>query len=98
MSKNRKPSIKKGHQIASVGALLDLGLMYHKQEHFDLAKQVYQQVLSLSPQHFDALHLMGILAYQASNHGEAIEWFHTAGVASSKLASPTKKFPMKSST
>lgn len=36
------------------------------------AQEIYRQVLAIHPQHFDALHLLGVIAYQTGNHPQAL--------------------------
>ena len=43
----------------------------HVAGHLDAASAAYQQVLRLSPQHFDALHMLGVIALQRGQLGDA---------------------------
>ena len=40
--------------------------------------RLYEEVLKLQPAHFDALHLMGVLVYQAQDPAAAVEWMDKA--------------------
>ena len=42
------------------------------------AAQLALKALKVQPQHFDALHLMGVIAQQQKNPIEAIQWFKKA--------------------
>jgi tetratricopeptide (TPR) repeat protein len=53
--------------------LFQHGLTYHQQGQLEKAKQLYEQVLAKQPQHFDALHLSGVIAYQTRNPHLAVE-------------------------
>lgn len=44
----------------------------HQQGQWRQAQGLYQQVLVLDPHHFDALHLLGALAYQTSEPLQAV--------------------------
>jgi tetratricopeptide (TPR) repeat protein len=52
---------------------LNLGLGYHQNGHLAQAAQLYQNVLARDPQHVDALHLLGVVAYQQGNPARAVE-------------------------
>ena len=49
------------------------GVSLHKQGKVEQAKQIYEQVLVKQPKHFDALHMLGVLALQTNNHALAAE-------------------------
>ena len=44
----------------------------HQTGELSKAKQIYEYILGVHPWHFDALHLLGLLAYQAGNHVAAL--------------------------
>ena len=50
-----------------------LALQHHRNGRFLEAERLYRQVLAADPEHFDALHLLGVLAYQAGNTDVAID-------------------------
>ena len=52
---------------------LNLGLGYHQNGHLAQAAQLYQNVLARDPQQVDALHLLGVVAYQQGNPARAVE-------------------------
>ncbi len=49
------------------------GWALHQQGQFGPAWGIYQQVIAAAPQHFDALHLTGIIAAQARFYDQAVE-------------------------
>ncbi len=49
-----------------------LALEKHQQGFLDQAAQLYSKVLSRGPEHADALHLLGVMAYQQGRHAQAI--------------------------
>ncbi len=51
--------------------LLQQGLSFHQQGDLSQAQNIYLQVLKLQPQHFDALHLLGVIAAQQNDHQQA---------------------------
>ena len=47
--------------------LCKLGLEFHRKGQLAHAQKVYEDVLNLQPNHFDALHMLGVIAAQAEN-------------------------------
>jgi tetratricopeptide (TPR) repeat protein len=60
--------------------LLSLALEQHRRGFLDQAQQLYQEVLAVRPDHADALHLLGVVAYQRGDHARAAQWI-TAAIA-----------------
>lgn len=54
------------------------GLLLHRKGQLAQAHAIYQQVLQLMPGHFEALHLLGVLAGQKNDPARAVEWFGKA--------------------
>jgi predicted O-linked N-acetylglucosamine transferase (SPINDLY family) len=54
-----------------IETLLDQGIHLHQAGHLMQAKAHYEAILALNPRHFDALHLLGIVAAQTQNPQEA---------------------------
>jgi predicted O-linked N-acetylglucosamine transferase (SPINDLY family) len=52
---------------------LDLALTSHRAGDLRRAEQLYRHILQLDPRHFDALHLLGVVAHQAGRSDLAIE-------------------------
>lgn len=59
-------------------ASLARGLALHQQGQLDEARACYLQVLTLQPRHFDATHLLGVVAAQTRNFAEALALFDKA--------------------
>jgi protein O-GlcNAc transferase len=57
--------------IASFPAI-EIAIQYHRAGRLSEAEDIYRQVLDRYPNHFDALHLLGVIAYQAGRHEEAV--------------------------
>lgn len=49
------------------------GLKFHQRGRLAEAERLYQSVLDRQPDHFDALHLLGVLRAQQGNHEAAVE-------------------------
>ena len=45
-------------------AKLEQGLAAHQQGALEKARALYERVLKLHPNHFDAVHMLGLVAYQ----------------------------------
>lgn len=52
---------------------IDQALAHHQAGRLQQAETMYRQILVSRPNHPDALHLLGIIALQAGNHGAAVE-------------------------
>jgi len=58
--------------------LVQKALRHHQMGQFAEAEQIYQQALAIDPHHPDALHLMGMIAYQTGRADAAIEFIRRA--------------------
>ena len=79
---NRKPIIF-GNAFAppvhsNTKQLFQQGVTLHQQGQLMRAKWIYDQVLKKQPDHFDALHLSGLIAAQNQNPEMAIQFFQKA--------------------
>ncbi len=61
-----------------VQAKLNQGLALHQQGQLTQARACYLEVLKLQPRHFDAVHLLGVVAAQTRNFAQALELFDQA--------------------
>ncbi len=57
---------------------LDLAVKYHQAGNLGEAEQIYRQILQAEPSHSDALHLLGVIAYQVGRHELAVEHIRLA--------------------
>ena len=60
-------------QTGPLARTIDLALQHHRNGRFLEAERLYRKVLAADPEHFDALHLLGVLAHQAGNADVAID-------------------------
>lgn len=58
---------------AQVHAMMHQAFAYHQRGRLSQAQQLYEEILKLQPDFFDALHLLGVIALQAGNPGRAVE-------------------------
>ena len=55
-----------------IAALFNEGLKLHQMGRLADAENIYSQILSVRPDHFDCLHLIGVIFHQRGNHAEAV--------------------------
>ncbi|CAB3792224.1 tetratricopeptide repeat protein [Pararobbsia alpina] len=72
MSKATPPSKRRAD------ALLQQALALHQNGAFELAEELYREILVLRPQHFDAIQLLGTLALQGGRLDEGVELLERA--------------------
>jgi tetratricopeptide (TPR) repeat protein len=56
-----------------VAGLLELGLQHHSAGRLDQAEAAYREILAAEPDNIDALHFLGVVAYQRGAHAQAEE-------------------------
>ncbi len=52
--------------------LIHTALDHHRAGRLEQAEQIYRQILTINPNHADALHLLGVVAFQTDHHRDAI--------------------------
>jgi len=57
----------------NLGQTFAAGLQNHRQHRMAEAEDLYRQVLAVDPNHVDALHMLGVLAYQAGKAEAAVD-------------------------
>jgi len=57
---------------------LQLAVQHHQAGDLQQALTIYQKILQVEPNHSDALHLSGLVAYQSKNYHEALELIQKA--------------------
>jgi tetratricopeptide (TPR) repeat protein len=58
---------------ASLEAICNQGLSLHQAGHLDEARQRYEAALALDPEHFDALHMLGVFCIQTRQMDAALQ-------------------------
>lgn len=56
-----------------VAASFQQAVQLHQQGHLAHAQLLYEQVLKAQPKHFQALHLLGVIAFQTGNYHRAVD-------------------------
>jgi len=73
------PAMKQTRQQEkTVAQLFNQGILFHQQGDLAQAKKIYEQVLGTQAEYFDALHMLGVIAYQANNYELAEELIRKA--------------------
>ncbi|MGC8640413.1 MAG: tetratricopeptide repeat protein [Isosphaeraceae bacterium] len=62
----------------SVSRALGLAIDHHRSGLLHEAEAIYRRILEVDPHHADAWHLLGVLAYQAGQHGAGLECIRRA--------------------
>jgi tetratricopeptide (TPR) repeat protein len=84
MSMNRdRPVVHRSKQPPpprsfELGQKLQQALLFHRQGQLVQAERLYRQILKRTPNHFDALQLLGALELQRKNHDAAVRLIHQA--------------------
>ena len=74
----RLPVARPGATPAGVMAVLTQAVADYRQQRWPKAEQGCMKVLKLSPDHFDALNLLGIIAINTQRFDDATKWFDRA--------------------
>ncbi len=64
---------------ASADDLAQLGLDLHRDGKFALAAERYSEALRLDSNHFNSLHMMGVIALQEKRFRDCLQWLRQAG-------------------
>ncbi|TMG75140.1 MAG: tetratricopeptide repeat protein, partial [Betaproteobacteria bacterium] len=67
------PGVGVGDPVVAVPQKLDIALQSHRAGRLSEAEAAYSEVLSVDPENIDALHFLGVIAYQRGEHGRAEE-------------------------
>src|SRR5271156_1777052 len=61
-----------------VASVLAEGVALHEAGRLDAAAEIYRRILEIKPDHFDSLHLLGVIFYQCGHHAKALRHIETA--------------------
>lgn len=64
--------------VTNTEALFQLGLSHHQNGRLQEAQDHYALVIQLNPKHADALHLLGVIAFQKRSYVQAAKLMHEA--------------------
>jgi predicted TPR repeat methyltransferase len=69
----------KTSSASSADEYFDRGLQHHRAGRFEEARADYRYVLQLQPEHADAMHMLGVIAYQTGQYDDALLLISRAG-------------------
>lgn len=75
---------KNTHTSAAIVATLTIALEHHKSGQLAEAEVMYRNVLAASPENFDALHMLAVIAHQTKQHADALQLFEKAFAKNSR--------------
>src|SRR5208283_4841973 len=78
--------LTRGRAVATIEEGLALATQQHQQGNLAYAEQVYRAILAADPRQADALHYLGVIAYQQGRHREAIDLIGRALAADPSVA------------
>ena len=64
--------------MATISECLAVAIQHHQAGRLQVAEHIYWQILQADPNHADAIHLLGLLAYQVGKHAIAVEYIGRA--------------------
>ena len=62
-----------GALVRKAHAQLQQAVVLHQLGRLKEASQIYEGLLQVDPKHFDALHMLGVIAYQTKNYEIAVD-------------------------
>jgi protein O-GlcNAc transferase len=62
----------------TISEAFQMALQRHQAGRFAEAEALYRQILTVQPEHADALHLLGVAAHQTGRHDLAVGWIRQA--------------------
>jgi protein O-GlcNAc transferase len=75
LKKNKK---KKGRKSFDIGRKLTKAIQSHQSGQLQKAEEIYKNILEINPNHSDALHLLGLVAYQVGKNDIAVDLINKA--------------------
>jgi FkbM family methyltransferase len=63
---------------ALLAGVLDQAIESHRAGRFADAEELYRQILALEPDHFESIHLLGLIEHQRGNHADAVRQINAA--------------------
>jgi predicted O-linked N-acetylglucosamine transferase (SPINDLY family) len=64
--------------MTTISEALAVAIQHHQAGRLQAAEQIYRQVLAVEPKQPDALHLLGVIAYERGNHEIALDYIGRA--------------------
>jgi tetratricopeptide (TPR) repeat protein len=78
MSRKISSSNKNVFQNKEISLLVQQGLVFHREGNIKEARKIYEKILGIEPENFDALQLLGVIFAQDKKYLEAIKYLSKA--------------------
>ena len=75
---NSEHSLNQSQTLGSPVQMLTEAIQLHQAGNLVNAEHLYRQILTANPQHSDALHLLGVIAYQCGQNAAAVQLIRSA--------------------
>ena len=82
-----KTAPQKTRQDIALAQLFQSGMALHQQGQLAQARAIYEKVLAAKATHFDALHYLGVMAFQTGQYTQALAWLDRAIHINPRVAS-----------
>src|SRR5262249_39836196 len=76
--KKRMQGSQSPKKPSNIPAAFKQALSFHQTGQLGEAESIYRQILETQPQHFDSLHLLGVVYHQRGKHAEAVRQIDVA--------------------
>ena len=73
-----RPKSETSKSALRIQSLLQQAVDLHQKGAFKEAVDLYEHVLSIERNNFEAIHLLGLIAYQTHNAQKGVEWMRRA--------------------
>ena len=64
--------------MATIPQAFAIALQHHQAGRLQAAEQIYRQILTIEPDHVDAIHLLGVIAHQSGKYEVAVDYIGRA--------------------
>src|ERR1700732_765432 len=65
-------------KLPTIAEAFTIALEHRQRGQLQAAEQIYRQILQVEPNHPDALHFLGVIAYQVGKPANAVEYLRRA--------------------
>ena len=70
--------VREARHMATIAEAMSIATQHHQAGRLRDAELIYRQIIAVEPNHFDAWHLLGVLACQCGNHRVGIDYIERA--------------------
>jgi len=76
--KSMKGRILQNRSSFNIDHAFNIAFQYHQNGHLDKAEEIYNKILTINPNHADALHLLGIISHQVGKYDISVNLIRKA--------------------